>query len=63
MKTGIVGAVSMVLGIWAFTHCWWFVVEVIEGLIAIGLVLGGGLALAVVIRRMYREKQTAGQEE
>jgi protein-S-isoprenylcysteine O-methyltransferase Ste14 len=63
MKTGIVGAVALVLGVWALTHCWWFVVEIIEGVIAIGMVLGGGLALAVAIRRMYREKQTVRQEE
>ncbi|MCK4784145.1 MAG: hypothetical protein KAV87_10365 [Desulfobacteraceae bacterium] len=54
MKTGIIGAVALVLGIWAFAHCWWFVVELIEG-----LVVGGGLAPAVTIRRMHREKQTA----
>ena len=63
MKTGIIGAVALVLGIWAFAHCWWFIVELIEGLVAIGLVVGGGLALAVAIRRMYRDKQTTRQEE
>jgi hypothetical protein len=63
MKTGIIGAVAMVLGIWALTHCWWFVVELIEGLVAIGLVVVGILALAVAIRRIYREKQTVRHEE
>ena len=59
MKTGIIGVVALALGVWALTYCWWFVVEIIEGLIALGLVVGGGLAIAIAIRRMYREKQTA----
>jgi hypothetical protein len=63
MKTGIVGAVALALGVWALWYSWWFVVEVIQGLIALGLVVGGALAMAVAIRRMYREKQTAEQEE
>jgi uncharacterized integral membrane protein len=63
MKLGIVGAVALALGVWALAYCWWFVVEIIEGLIALGLVIGGALAMAVAIRRMYREKQTAKQEE
>ena len=62
MKTGIAGAVALALGIWALTCCWWFVVEIIEGLIALGLVIGGALALAVAIRRMYREKQTTTED-
>ncbi len=63
MKTGIVGAVALALGVWALWYSWWFVVEIIQGLIALGLVVGGALAIAVAIRRMYREKQTAEQEE
>jgi uncharacterized integral membrane protein len=63
MKLGIIGAVALALGVWALAYCWWFVVEIIEGLIALGLVIGGALAMAVAIRRMYREKQTAKQEE
>jgi uncharacterized integral membrane protein len=59
MKLGIVGAVALALGIWALVYCWWFVVEIIEGLVALGLVVGGALAMAVAIRRMYREKETA----
>jgi hypothetical protein len=62
MKTGIIGAVALALGVWALTYCWWFVVEIIEGLIALGLIVGGGLAMAISIRRMYREKQTANEE-
>ena len=63
MKSGIMGAVALALGVWALAYCWWFVVEIIEGLVALGLVIGGALAMAVAIRRMYREKQTAKQEE
>ncbi len=59
MKLGIIGAVALALGVWALAYCWWFVVEIIEGLIALGLVIGGALAIAIAIRRMYRAKQTA----
>jgi len=57
MRLGIIGAVALVLGIWALVYCWWFIVEIIEGLVALGLVVGGGLAMAIAIRRMYRAKQ------
>jgi len=63
MKLGIIGAIALALGVWALVYCWWFVIEIIEGLIAIGLVVGGLLAVAVAIRRMYREKETTTQEE
>jgi hypothetical protein len=59
MKLGIIGAVSLALGIWALVYCWWFVVEIIEGLVALGLVIGGALAISVAIRRMYKEKPSA----
>lgn len=58
MKTGIIGAVALALGVWALTYCWWFVIEIIEGLIALGLIAGGGLAIAIAARRLYRTKQT-----
>ena len=58
MKTGIIGAVALALGIWSLAYCWWFVVEVFQGLVALALIVGGGLAIAIAIRRMYREKQT-----
>lgn len=63
MKLGIIGAVALALGVWALKYSWWFVVEIIEGLIALGLVVGGALAIAIAMRRMYRDKQTASQEE
>ena len=63
MRLGIIGAIALALGVWALVYCWWFVVEIIEGLIAIGLVVGGSLAMAIAIRRMYREKQTTKQEK
>ncbi len=59
MKLGIGGAVALALGIWAMVYWWWFVVEIIEGLIALGLVVGGALAIAIAIRRMYRAKTPA----
>ncbi len=58
MRLGIIGAVALVLGIWAMASWWWFVAEIIQGLIALGLVIGGALAVAIEARRMYRAKQT-----
>jgi len=63
MKLGIIGVIALALGIWALVYCWWFVVEIIEGLVALGLVAGGVLAIAFAIRRIYRVNQTAEQEE
>ena len=63
MKIGIMGAVALALGVWALMYCWWFVVEIIKGLIALGLVIGGALAMAIAIRRTSKEKQTTTQEE
>lgn len=57
MRLGIVGAVALGLGVWALVSWWWFVVEIIQSLVALGLVIGGALALAVAARRMYRAKQ------
>ncbi|MHC4172284.1 MAG: hypothetical protein ACYTBX_01200 [Planctomycetota bacterium] len=62
MKLGIIGAIALALGVWALRYSWWFVVEIIQGLVALGLVVGGALAVAIAIRRMYRLKQTAEQE-
>ncbi len=63
MKLGIIGAVVLGLGIWALKYSWWFVVEIIQGLIALGLVVGGALAIAIAMRKMYRAKQTVKREE
>ena len=56
MKLGIVGAVALALGVWALASWWWFVVEIIQALVALGLVVGGLLALAIAVRKMSREK-------
>ncbi len=58
MKLGIIGAVALALGVWALTSWWWFVAEIIEALVAIGLIVGGGLAIAIAARKLYRAKQT-----
>ncbi len=63
MRLGIIGAVALALGVWALASWWWFVVEIIQGLIALGLVIGGALAMAIAIRRMYRDKQTTTHQE
>ena len=60
MKLGIIGAIALALGIWALAYCWWFVVEIIEGLVTLGLIIGGVLAIAVAIRRMNKAK-TSGE--
>ncbi len=58
MRLGIIGVVTLALGVWALTSWWWFLVEIIQALIALGLVIGGGLAVAIAARRLYRAKQT-----
>ena len=63
MRLGIIGAVALGLGVWALVSWWWFVVEIVQGLIALGLVVGGALAIVIAMRRMYRAKQTSKQEE
>lgn len=56
MKLEICGVIALALGIWAVSYCWWFVVEIIEGLGALALVVGGVLAIAVALRRRCRAK-------
>ena len=58
MRLGIIGAVALGLGVWALVSWWWFVVEIIQALIALALVIGGALAITIAARRMYRAKQT-----
>jgi hypothetical protein len=58
MRLGIIGAVALALGVWALTFWWWFVIEIIQGLIALGLVIGGALAIAIAVRKTCRAKQT-----
>ncbi len=56
---GIIGAVALMLGIWALVSWWWFVVEVIQALIALILVIGGITAIAISIRQRCRPKASA----
>ena len=58
MKLGIIGAIALGLGVWALVAWRWFVIEIIQGLIALGLIAGGALAIAIAARRIYRAKQT-----
>ncbi|UCG59394.1 MAG: hypothetical protein JSU70_07750 [Phycisphaerales bacterium] len=58
MRLGIIGAVALGLGVWALVSWWWFVVEIVQSLVALGLVIGGALAITIAARRMYRAKQT-----
>ncbi len=58
MRLGIIGAVALALGVWALASWWWFVAEIIEAFVAVGLIIGGALAIAISARRLYRSKQT-----
>ncbi len=58
MRLGIIGAVALGLGVWALVSWWWFVVEIIQALIALALVIVGVLAITIAARRMYGAKQT-----
>jgi hypothetical protein len=62
MKLGIFGAIALGLGVWALVYWRWIVVEVIQGLVALGLVVAGVLAIAIAIRRSYKTKQADRQE-
>ena len=62
MRLGIIGAIALGLGIVALIYCRWFILEIIQGLAAIVLVVGGALAIAVALRRMAREKASAEEE-
>ena len=57
MRFGIFGAIALGLGVWALVYWRWIVIEVIQGLVALGLVIAGALAIAIAIRRSYRAKQ------
>lgn len=62
MKLGIGGVIALALGIWALVYSWWFVVEILQGLVALGLVVVGVLAIAISIRRNLKAKQTGEQQ-
>ena len=63
MKLGIIGAVVLALGVWALASWWWFLAEIIQALIALGLVIGGILAIAISVRRILRGKTNDGAAE
>ena len=59
MRLAIFGAVVLVLAILVLVNCRWFVVEIVEGLVALGLVVGGVTAIAIAVRRKWRAKTSA----
>ncbi len=62
MKLLIGGVIVLALGVWVSVCWWWIIEEIIEGLVALGLVVTGILTIAIAIRRSYKTKQ-AGQQE
>lgn len=63
MRLGIIGAAALGLGVWASVTWWWFVVEIVQALVAVGLVVGGALAVVVSIRRMFRTRTAVGAND
>jgi len=59
MKLAIIGGAALLLGIWALYEWWWFAVEVLQGLIAVLLVLVGAVSLAIAARRKLREQASS----
>lgn len=54
LKLEIGGIIALTLGLWALASCWWFVVEIIIGLLALSLLVGGAITIAIALRRRYR---------
>jgi hypothetical protein len=52
MRLGVIYAVALVPGTWVLVNCRF--VEIVEGLIALGLVVGTVLAFAIGARRRCR---------
>ncbi|MFC1675471.1 hypothetical protein ACFL3G_00235 [Planctomycetota bacterium] len=61
MKLLIGGVIALALGLWASVCWWWVIEEIMEGLVALGLVITGALTIAVAIRRNFRAKQANEQ--
>ena len=53
---------ALLLGVWGLANSWGFIVDLIKGIVAFGMVVGGGLAVAIAIRRIYKDKQAAEKE-
>jgi len=62
MKLLIGGAIALALGIWASVCCWWVIEEIIEGLVALGLVVAGVLTISIAVRRTCKAKQMDEQK-
>ena len=59
MRLAIFGAVVLIPGILVLVNCRWFIVEIVEGLVALGLVVGGVPAIAIAVGRKWRAKTSA----
>jgi len=62
MKLLIAGVIALALGVWASVCWWWVIEEIIDGLVALGLVVVGILTISIAIRRSSRAKRTNEQE-
>ena len=62
MKLLITGVIALALGLWASVCWWWVIEEIIEGLVALGLVVAGIVTISIAARRNHKAKQTDEQE-
>ena len=62
MKLLITGVITLALGIWASVCWWWVIEEIIEGLVALGLVVAGVLTISIAARRSCKAKQMDEQK-
>ena len=63
MSLEIAGIIALILGVWLISYCWWFIAEVILALLAVGLIVGGGLMLIIAFRRKSRAKAKSAESE
>lgn len=63
MNLIIGGVVAVLLGVWALVSWWWFLVEVIKGLITLLLIVGGVMTVAAGARKLRNEGVSEDDED
>ncbi len=58
----VFGALAVAIGVWQMFDCWWSVIEVLRGIIPIGIVFFGVIALAAGVSRQYDVKDNEGHK-